>query len=173
MDDAGNAVTATSRPDLHEASRVLFGVTMRSTGVGFYLGAIALLGLFLILISRSFMPQDPVIGYGAIVIGILIIVGPVWSIRSAIRKRLRAALPNVTGSTFTFSGSGIDTKSTHSRSHYDWPAVRSGRRIREGLLFQIGQATMFMSVRYFDNSDDFERAIALFKRTLGTKFTGA
>jgi len=171
--DEDGSIRVALRPQLDEAIRVLLPIVMRRPGVKAYRLVCTLFGLAMLLVGAALLFQevpDPVFGTVFVLIGIVVIVAPMLIVRRIVARGLAAEIQAGVQRSMTFSTTGIDTKSEHTSSHFDWEAVARAQRIPEGLLIHVGRATTFVARREFESEGDFDRAVGLFRGGLGPKF---
>ena len=109
-------------------------------------------------------------GYGYIVLGLVLVVGSPIAFRFAVRRRIVKALSEADKTaTWRFSDSGIDVRSEHTSSHFEWAAVKQVKVVREGVLVVVWGRTYVLFQRYFKSRADYDSLVKLAHSKLGER----
>ena len=163
MDAAAGAITIQVRPNADEAARALFPsfIRRRTTIALIAIGVLlvcAIVGGFVWLLRPlgmgSFWPLFVFIG--AVAIALM-----PWRFFIAFRKRLAQQFAQPRDQSMTFSAAGIDSRSAHSSSHFDWEAVTAARSTPTGVTLQIHRSLIYVSRSNFASPEDYERVLSL------------
>src|SRR5580700_3891418 len=130
-----DSVTIAYVPDADEAARVHFTNSFR-TPAGIAMSLI--LGLLALATCafgiRAVVGGHPVVGVTLILSGGALVAGPEWFIYLFYRHLFRRTVEKGDLGTITITRTGIDSNKEHVSAHRGWPAVKSAKRIPEGLL---------------------------------------
>jgi hypothetical protein len=171
VESPSESIVVVLDPDADEALRYALKVYIR-TPMFLALAIFVLCVAALLFITAPVVIRDgdPTTGYGYIILGLVMVVGLPIAFRVAVKRRIAKALSEADkNATWTFSDSGIDVRSAHTSSHFDWEAVKQVRAARAGVLVVVWGRTYVLFQRYFKSRADYDSLMKLALSKLGER----